>query len=107
MKVWVAPTGLITKNILSPAFAPRRYARWGGDRYEAHGALSIKGISKQITLPFTLTQKESQAHMRGEVTVKRTDFNIGAGEWATDPAIGYDVKVIVDLQLKQALTVAQ
>ena len=75
----------------------------GEDRYEAQGALTVKGISKNITLPFTWTQTESQAHMLGEVSVKRTDFNIGAGEWASDPTIGYEVKVLVDLQLEQAL----
>ncbi len=45
--------------------------------------------------------------MLGEVSVKRTDFNIGAGEWASDPSIGYDVKVIVDLHLEQGLPAAR
>jgi len=79
----------------------------GENRYEAEGTLKVKGISKVIKLLFTWTQTESQAHMQGEATVKRTDFNIGSGEWATDPTIGYDVKVIVDMQLDRHVKGAQ
>ncbi|MFT5175621.1 MAG: polyisoprenoid-binding protein YceI [Gammaproteobacteria bacterium] len=79
----------------------------GEHRFAAQGVLTIKGISKPITMPFTWTQANSQAHMHGEVSVKRTDFNIGAGEWASDPSIDYDVKVIVDLRLKQGLPAAR
>lgn len=79
----------------------------GEHHFAAQGVLTVKGISQAITLPFTWEQTNSQAHMLGEVTVKRTDFNIGAGEWASDPSIGYDVKVVVDLQLKQGLPAAR
>jgi polyisoprenoid-binding protein YceI len=37
--------------------------------------------------------------MDGEFTVKRGDFGIGSGEWATTSVIGADVKVKFSVRL--------
>ena len=38
--------------------------------------------------------------MLGSVVIRRTDFRIGEGEWASADGIGLDVKVTVDLSLQ-------
>ncbi len=73
------------------------------NHFQAHGRLSIKGTSKDVILPFTwdLIDKSTQtARLSGELPLRRTDFLIGTGEWATDNTIGFDVKVFVDLYMQ-------
>jgi polyisoprenoid-binding protein YceI len=72
----------------------------GGERYEADGTLTIKGIARPLRLPFTWTQSAGQARMQAAVVVRRTDFDVGIGEWASNDPIGIDVRVTVDLTLK-------
>ena len=69
----------------------------GGDKYEAVGTLSIKGIAKPVTLPFTLTIKGNTAHAVGETTIQRLDFKIGDGKDFAPPTVVLGVKVTVDL----------
>ena len=69
----------------------------GGEKYEAVGALSLKGLSKPVTLPFTLTISGNTAHAFGETTIKRRDFKVGDGKDYDPPAAALDVKVTVDI----------
>ena len=69
----------------------------GGDKYEAAGTLSLKGVSKPVVLPFTLTITGNTAHAVGETSIKRLDFGIGQGKDYAPPTLALDVKVTVDL----------
>lgn len=71
----------------------------GGGRYEAEGTLTIKGVSRPLRLPFTWVETGGQARMQAEAKLRRTDFNVGEGEWANADAIGLDVRVSVQLVL--------
>jgi polyisoprenoid-binding protein YceI len=70
-----------------------------GGRYEATGTLTIKGIAKEITLPFQWDSQDGVAHLHGETTLVRTDFKVGEGEWAEADPVGLDVRVKVDVEL--------
>jgi polyisoprenoid-binding protein YceI len=39
--------------------------------------LTIKGITKQVRIPFTFKQEENQAIFRGKATINRKDWTIG------------------------------
>lgn len=69
----------------------------GGNRYEAVGTLSLKGISKPVTLPFTLTIAGKTAHAVGETTIQRLDYKVGEGKDFAPPAAALAVKVTVDV----------
>ena len=69
----------------------------GGDAYETTGNLTLRGVSKPVTLAFTLTIKEDQAHAVGHAKLVRTDFGVGGGQWADGSMVGLDVAVDVDL----------
>lgn len=45
--------------------------------YKAIGKLEIKGISKNITIPFTFSKKGSKAVFVAKFNVDRTDFGVG------------------------------
>ena len=54
-------------------------------------------MTKQISLPFTLTIAGNAAHMTGKAVVLRTDFGLGQGEWASPATIAHEVTITVDL----------
>lgn len=69
----------------------------GDDAYEADATLTIKSVSRDVTLPFTLTIADGEARMQGALDILRTDYKVGEGEWASGKTVGLDVKIVVDL----------
>jgi cytochrome b561/polyisoprenoid-binding protein YceI len=64
--------------------------------HAAVGTLTIRDKAVPVTMPFDLTIDDNQANMHGTLTLKRTDFDIGAT--VTDPAsLGFEVEVEVTL----------
>ena len=84
-------------------FVTKSFRSLGKDRYEAVADLTIRGISKTVTLPFTLNIQGDHAHMKGETTIMRTDFGVGSGSmWAGETPVAHVVKVTVDLTAAKA-----
>lgn len=84
-------------------FVTRSFRNTGKDRYEAVGDLTIRGVTKPVALPFTLSIQGESAHMKGEVTVMRTDFGVGSGSaWEGETPVAHAVKVTVDLTATKA-----
>lgn len=64
----------------------------GGDRYAAEGTLSLRGVSRPVTLEFTWTAG-SPALLAGRATVRRLEFGVGGGDWADTGAIPDEVAI--------------
>lgn len=69
-------------------------------RFVATGRLRLKGIERVIDVPFTWTEADGLAFMRGELTLRRGAFAIGSGEWAATDVIGENVRVRFDVALQ-------
>mgnify|MGYP003365244512 CR=1 FL=1 len=69
----------------------------GGDAYEAIGTLAIRGISKPVTLPFTLDINGSTIHVKGHLDLVRSAFGVGQGAWATGQWVALEVRVDLDV----------
>jgi len=65
----------------------------------ASGTLELKGVRRPLDVPFSWEQDGAGAVMRGEVTLRRTDFDVGTGEWATGDAIGLEVRLDFELRM--------
>jgi polyisoprenoid-binding protein YceI len=65
----------------------------GAGAYEARGRLTIREATRDLALPFTLSIDGSRATADGAVTLVRTDYGVGQGEFATGEWVGLDVKV--------------
>ncbi len=65
-------------------FRASDFRQRGGNAYEARGDLTIRGRSRSVTLPFTLTITGDQASMRGQISIDRRDFDIGKDTDADD-----------------------
>lgn len=70
--------------------------------YEANGVLTIKGISRPVTLPFFFETDSRSPVIRGTTMLRRTDFNVGEGDWATGEAIGLDVRLDAEIVLRKS-----
>ena len=74
----------------------------GGDAYEAPGTVTIRGIGKDVVLPFTLAIDGDKATAKGHLSLVRTGFGVGQGVWATGEWVALDVGVDVDLTATKA-----
>ncbi|HRN62991.1 MAG TPA: YceI family protein [Luteimonas sp.] len=87
-------------------FAQARYVAQsfralGDNRYEADGTLSLRGVSKPVTLAFTWTPG-TPALLSGKATVKRLDFGVGGGDWADTGTIPDEVAISTRVYLRPA-----
>lgn len=64
----------------------------GDGGYVATGALTLKGISLNIDLPFTLEISGDQARAEGGITINRLDFDIGRVD-TEDPETVINIRV--------------
>lgn len=78
-------------------FRSHTFRRLGPDRFEAMGTFSLRGVSRPLTLPFSLKIVGPRAQMRAAVTIDRTIFGVGQGEWSATDQIPADVSVDVRL----------
>jgi polyisoprenoid-binding protein YceI len=72
----------------------------GGGRYQATGALTIKGISRDVTVPFAVKDlADGSSEVSGQFTLKRGDYKVGEGEWAAFDVVANDIQVKFKLLL--------
>ena len=83
-------------------FVTRSFKDLGGGRYEAIGDLTVRGVSKPLTLPFTLAISGDQAKMTGVVSLNRTVFGVGQGQFASAETVPFDVLLNVSVTAKRA-----
>jgi polyisoprenoid-binding protein YceI len=110
-----AKTGLAERDamLLKPAwfnildfpqavFQTTSFTHKGGNKYEAVGVLKLKGVSKAITLPFTLDIAGNTATVKGETVLKRLDFGVGQGpDYTGETPVALKVKVMVNITAKR------
>jgi polyisoprenoid-binding protein YceI len=78
-------------------FEVKKFTFKGATAYEAAGTLSIRNISREVVLPFTLDIRDGVAHAKGHVDLMRNVFGVGQNAWATDEYVGFPVGIDVDL----------
>ncbi len=71
----------------------------GAGRFEVLGNLSIKGVSRPVVVPVTLTQQAGETVAVGSFVIKRLDFRIGEGDWSDVSVVANDVQVRLRLVL--------
>jgi polyisoprenoid-binding protein YceI len=71
-----------------------------GERYEARGKLTIRDVTRDAVLPFTLTITDDpsqpgrvRATARGRIILKRLDYGVGQNEWAATGQVANEVTV--------------
>lgn len=83
-------------------FTARQFQDLGGGRYNAVGTLTLRGVSKPLTLPFTLAITGPAAKMNASVAINRLAFGVGQGEWKAVEAIPAAVTVNIAISAHRA-----
>jgi polyisoprenoid-binding protein YceI len=65
----------------------------GPGKFVASGPLTIKGVSREISAPFTLAEAAGLRTVEGQFTIKRLQFAIGDGVWSDTDTVADDVLV--------------
>jgi polyisoprenoid-binding protein YceI len=82
-------------------FASTAFRSLGGNRYQAAGTLTIRGVARPVVLPFRLVVNGSAAQMRGSLTIDRRWFGVGQGQFASPDTVAAAVKVTVAITARK------
>ena len=80
--------------------------RGGQDQFVLHGDFTLKGVTKQISFPFTLTGaiKDAQGNIRfgvaAQTKINRRDYGITWGNVMANGGLDVGNEVTIDLQLE-------
>jgi len=87
-------------------FVTTSFRKAGDTRYEATGKLSLRDVTRDVTIAFTFTTRKEGAvdvsYLAGGANLKRLDFGVGRGEYADTETIGNDVEIKFNLRLLPA-----
>lgn len=73
--------------------------RRSGGKVIADGTLTLRGVSKPVSLEVTFKPQGGGATLDVAGTLQRLDFGVGTGDYADTSVIGGEVKVKAHLQL--------
>jgi len=82
-------------------FTATRFEKTGEDRFVARGTLTLRGVSRPLSLPFRLKIDGDTATVSGVTSLDRTAFGVGQGEWQSTDQIPAKVTVRVSLKAKR------
>lgn len=82
-------------------YTATRFRSLGGNRFAADGTLSLRGISKPVTLSFTW-KPGAKPVLAGKATVKRLEFGVGSGDWADTGTIPNEIAISTKVVLQLA-----
>lgn len=68
--------------------------------YTALGALTLRGVTKDVPIDFKFTPSATGAKLEGSAKLKRLDFGAGQGDWKSTEWVEDAVKINFSLVLK-------
>ncbi len=68
--------------------------------YAAVGALTLRGVTRDVPIDFQFTQAGTGATLEGSAKLKRLDFGAGQGDWKSTDEVADAVKINFVLALK-------
>jgi polyisoprenoid-binding protein YceI len=83
-------------------FTTRAIRDLGGGRYAADGTLSLRGVSRPVSLPFTLKITGDTAVMSGQAVIDRNVFGVGQGQWRATDTLAGPVTVLVSITARRS-----
>lgn len=78
-------------------FVTKSFTETSAGKYEAVADLTIRDVTHEVVLPFDLVITGGTAEAVGSVTIKRTDFGVGQGQWTDTSQVGDDVTIKVTI----------
>lgn len=69
----------------------------GAGTYEAAGKMTIKGVTQQVMVPFTVKLENNAATLEGLFPISRKQYGIGTADWLE--VVGDEVKLLFRFNL--------
>ncbi len=88
-----------SRKFAQARYTASRFRSLGGNKYAADGTLSLRGVSKPVTLMFTWTPGAKPV-LAGKATVKRLEFGVGSGDWADTATIPNEIAISTKVVLQ-------
>lgn len=86
-------------------FEAEGFTHKGGSDYEAAGKLTLRDVTRDVVLPFTLeivphpdNADARLASAKGELAVQRLDYGVGQGLWSDTTIVGDEVVIFIDIK---------
>lgn len=83
-------------------FTAHAFKSMGGNRFQAVGQLTMRGVTRPLVLPFTLVITNGKARMNSETTLDRLAFGVGQDEWKATTTLPAQIKVGIVLAAKRS-----
>lgn len=93
----VAPDWFDAAQWPTAKFVTKSFTEISSGKYEAVADLTIRDVTREVVLPFDLVITDGAAEAVGSVTIKRTDFGVGQGQWTDTSQVGDDVTITVTI----------
>ncbi len=100
-----SPSFFDTKQWPSASFKSTKITAAGDGQFEALAQLTIRDVTKEVILPFTLEvtadpadPAKQLAHAKGELPIMRLDYGIGQGDWASTATVADEVVITIDIK---------
>ena len=87
-KDWFDSAQFPNATFVSSSIAPA-----GGSQFKVSGKLTIKGKSENVTVPVSVTQQGAVQTFDGTLPIKRSQFDIGTGEWKDTSVVADEVLI--------------
>ncbi len=104
-----SPSFFDTKQWPAAVFRSTGISALGDDWYEAVAELTIRDMTKNVILPFTLEitadpedPARELAHAKGELPIQRLDYGIGQGDWASTVTVADEVVITIEIKASRA-----
>lgn len=94
---WFSVAKFPTAEFTSTSINATGNDKSGINHYLANGTLTIRGISRELALPFSLKTTGNSTVARGNVNLNRSDYHVGQGQWKSDAWVKYAVEVSFEL----------
>ncbi len=86
-------------------FEAEGFRQNGDGDYEANGSLTMRDVTKDVVLPFSLEVApdpdqpgQLRAVAKGELKVQRLDYGVGQGLWEDTSVFGNELVIFIDIQ---------
>ncbi len=87
-KLWLDVGAFPTARFVATSVKPL-----GNSRFEAAGQLTIKGASREVVAPFSVTEANGERTVEGQFPLKRLQFRIGEAQWSDTDTVADEVIV--------------
>ncbi|NKI27614.1 YceI family protein [Arenibacter sp. 6A1] len=92
-------------------FSSNKIEKTEGNNYQVTGDLTIKDVTKTVTIPFQVTGEMEHPMMEGTLikglsfntSLNRTDYGVGTGDWGMTMVVGDKVNIEINMELNRKM----